>query len=437
MIPTFLGATFLVFLILQLVPGGPFDKAVMQLKAAEMQGSGEGGAASGSRIAGSEMLSPEQLANLRRQYGLDKPILVRYLIWLGFYPRNVNEKTIGLSEPFRETLRYVSANSQTYAIQRWVKIEKDNSGKPQFFVSGVGSDFKFSDKYPELPNFTEINNWMPNSEWKIDKEAANGQYATVKPKFSGILTGDLGMSDKFRRPVISLIADRLHISAYFGIIGFIVTYLVCIPLGIAKAIKHNSNFDVVSSAIIFLGYSIPAFAMGVLLLVLFGGGSFWDVIPLGGFRPDNWEELTFVQKIIGQLKHTIAPLLCYLIGSFATLTMLMKNSLLENLGLDYVRTAFAKGLPEKKVVLKHAVRNSLIPIATGLGHFIGIFLTGSYLLEKVFNIHGIGLLGFEAVLGLDYPLIMGSLVISIVILLLGNLISDLLYVAVDPRIKFN
>nr|HMS52754.1 ABC transporter permease subunit [Chitinophagales bacterium] len=196
-------------------------------------------------------------------------------------------------------------------------------------------------------------------------------------------------------------------------------------------------FDVVSSAIIFLGYSIPAFAMGVLLLVLFGGGSFWDVIPLGGFRPDNWEELTFVQKIIGQLKHTIAPLLCYLIGSFATLTMLMKNSLLENLGLDYVRTAFAKGLPEKKVVLKHAVRNSLIPIATGLGHFIGIFLTGSYLLEKVFNIHGIGLLGFEAVLGSDYPLIMGSLVISIVILLLGNLISDLLYVAVDPRIKFN
>ncbi len=437
MLPTFFGATFLVFAILAFVPGGPFERAVMMLKMQNMQG-GEagGGGGGGAKLEGSEQLSPAQLDQLRKQYGLDKPLWKRYLVWLGMWPREIKDKTIALGEPFRESVRYVEVAGRKYELQRWVKVEKDAAGNLVIYRSGLGSDFKFSKEYEELPPATQIADWYVSKEWKLDKTLPDGKVHITQNKFSGIFTGDLGTSYTHDKPVTALIGERLHISAYFGIISFLLTYLVCIPLGILKAIKHGQRFDFITSVLIFMGFATPGFALGSLLLVLFGGGSFLDLIPLGGFRPPNWETLSIGQKIVGQLHHTIAPVICYMIGAFASLTMLMKNSLMENLNQDYVRTAFAKGLPTRTVIYKHAVRNSLIPIATGLGHFIGIFLAGSYLIEKVFNINGIGLLSLEAIYKVDYPVFLGFLVINVVLLMVGNLLSDLLYILIDPRIKF-
>ncbi len=167
-----------------------------------------------------------------------------------------------------------------------------------------------------------------------------------------------------------------------------------------------------------------------------GGGSFWDVFPLGDFRSPNFDDMSFFEQVYDQIHHTILPIISWFIGSFATLTILMKNSLLENLSQDYVRTAFAKGLSEKRVIFLHAVRNSLIPLASQIGLIIGVIFAGSYLIEKTFNIDGIGLLSFNSLLNRDYPIALGFLVISSVIRLIGNLISDITYAAIDPRIRF-
>ena len=248
---------------------------------------------------------------------------------------------------------------------------------------------------------------------------------------------DLGKSYKFNLPVVDVITQRFPVSIYFGLIGFLLAYSVCIPLGVIKAVKHGSVFDFSSSALVFMGYSIPGFALGALLLVLFGGGSFWDVVPLGGFRSPDWETFSLWHKITDQMHHTILPVLSYAVGSFATLTVLMKNSLMENLGQDYVRTAFAKGLSEKRVIFGHTLRNSLIPITTGLGQAIGLVMAGSYLIEKVFNINGIGYLGYTSIIDRDYSVVMGILVINTLLVLVGNILSDIFYVLVDPRIRFS
>jgi microcin C transport system permease protein len=248
---------------------------------------------------------------------------------------------------------------------------------------------------------------------------------------------DLGKSYKYNVPVTEVITSRFPVSIYFGLIGFVLAYLVCVPLGVMKAIRHGSPFDLVSSTLVFIGYSIPGWAFGALLLVYFGGGEFWNWIPLGGFRSPEFETLSMWGKITDQLHHTIAPVLCYAIGSFAVLTVLMKNSLMENLGQDYVRTAFAKGLPEKRVIFVHALRNSLIPICTGLGQALGVLMAGSYLVEFVFNIDGIGYLGLTSLVERDYAVVMGVLVINTLLVLVGNIISDMLYVVVDPRIRFS
>jgi microcin C transport system permease protein len=233
-----------------------------------------------------------------------------------------------------------------------------------------------------------------------------------------------------------VIKSRFPISIFLGLTGFFLSYLVCIPLGVAKAVRHSSRFDVTSSAIVFLGYATPGWALGTGLLVLLGGGSFWSVFPLGGFRPDNWSYLSVGAKITAQIHHMFLPIVCYMVGSFATLTILTKNSLMENLGQDYVRTAFAKGLAERRVIFVHALRNSLIPIATGLGHVISLVLASSFLIEKVFNIDGMGYLGYTSILQRDYPVALGIVVISSLLMLIGNILSDIIYATVDPRIRF-
>ena len=276
------------------------------------------------------------------------------------------------------------------------------------------------------------------------RDALEAQYNLDKPFFVAyglwmwdLVQLDLGKSYKYNIPVLELITSRFPISIYFGLIGFFLAYSVCIPLGILKAVKHGSAFDLGSSALVFVGYSVPGWAAGALLLVVFGGGTFVDWFPLGGFRSDNWADMSLWGKITDQIHHTVLPVIAYAIGSFARLTMLMKNSLMENLGQDYVRTAFAKGLPEYRVIGLHVVRNSLIPICTGLGHAIGLIMAGSYLIEYMFNIDGLGFLGYTSIVERDYAVVMGILVFNTVLILLGNILSDMLYVLVDPRIRFN
>tara|TARA_Y100000994_G_scaffold249608_1_gene262566 strand:+ start:4286 stop:5620 length:1335 start_codon:yes stop_codon:yes gene_type:complete len=443
----------MVFFILQIAPDGPFERAVKQLKNANA--GSESGISMSSDVTGdSSELTPELLEKLRMQYGLDKPIVVRYLIWLGVFPKEYKSKSIEMGKSFRESVDNVSVSKfQNYLLQRYVRVDIDDNEEYQIIETGVGLEFElpninqlkiddnfnrekyihFQNEYQELPsNPNMIETWY-FSDWKVKK--MNTEKNTViltKRKFNGILQGFLGYSDKKGKNVSTLIAERLHISAFFGLTSLFLGYLVCIPLGIMKALKHGQKFDVISSIIVFVGYSIPGYALGVLLLSYFGG----DVFPLHGWRSANFSELSLLGKIKDQLHHAFLPIICYMVGSFATMTVLMKNSLMENLSQDYVRTAFAKGLSEKRVIFFHAVRNSLIPLATGIGSAIGVVLAGSYLIEKTFGIDGIGLLGFYALIDKDYNIMMGFLVIGVIIRLVGNLISDLTYALIDPRIRF-
>lgn len=249
-----------------------------------------------------------------------------------------------------------------------------------------------------------------------------------------VLKGDLGTSTRYYDPVWEMIRERIPISLYFGIISLIMVYGICIPLGIAKAIRHKSAFDNISSVVVFIGYAVPGWVVGVLMLMLFA--SRWELFPLGGLVSDVFDEMTLFEKARDLISHTILPLTAYVVGSFTVMTFLMKNTLMDNLASDYVRTAMAKGLSFKKAVFHHALRNSLVPIATGFGNNISIILTGSFLIEKVFNINGMGLLGYESVVERDYPVVLGILVVSSLLFMIGNILSDICVALVDPRVKF-
>ena len=249
-----------------------------------------------------------------------------------------------------------------------------------------------------------------------------------------VATGDLGVSFRYSEPVLDLIKRRFFISLYFGIITTLVYYGACIPLGIAKALGHRSTMDTVSSIVIFVLYSIPGWALGNVLLERFSVE--YDWFPLAGFRSAEFDGLGLFGKFSDQLHHTTLPLICFCVGLFATMTMLMKNALMENMGADYVKTALAKGLPWKRAIYGHAVRNSLIPFATSFGGNVSLLLTGSILIERVFGIPGMGLLFFDAILARDYPIVMGYVLISSFLAMVGTLISDLCVAAVDPRVRF-
>lgn len=321
--PTLIGVTLLVFAITRFVPGGPLERAIME---ARMSESRRGDANRGS-------ISEEQLKELKAYYGLDKPIPVAYVQWLG-----------------------------------------------------------------------------------------------------KVVRGDLGMSQRFNEPVVDLIADRLPVSLVYGGITLFLTYGVCIPLGIAKAIRHRTGFDNATSALIFFGYAVPGYALGAILIVFLAARAQW--FPMSGFVSEDFSELSTWGKFLDLAHHAVLPLLCYTITSFAFLTLLMKNHLMDNLAADFVRTAVAKGVSFKTAVLKHALRNSLIPLATHLGGSLTLFVGGSYLIEFIFDINGMGLLGVQSIFDRDYPAVMGVLVVSSMVLLIGNVLSDFLIALIDPRVRF-
>ncbi len=357
MIPTLFGIMLINFVVMQFLPGGPVEQVIAQItgtavdvtarygggSSAEVGGNegnrttqaGESGSIN-AKYRGAQGLDPELLADLERQFGLDKPAHERFFTMLGNYLR-----------------------------------------------------FDFGESF-------------------------------------------------FRdRPVVDLVIEKLPVSITLGLWTMLLSYLISIPLGIAKAVRDGTRFDVWSSAIVIVGNAIPGFLFAVFLIVLFAGGSFWDIFPLRGLTSDNWEELSWPARIVDYFWHITLPILALAIGGFATLTMLTKNSFLDEIGKQYVVTARAKGLSERRVLYGHVFRNAMLIVIAGFpGAFIGVFFTGSLLIEAIFSLDGLGLLGFEAVLNRDYPIVLGTLYVFTLMGLVIQLVGDLTYTLIDPRIDF-
>jgi len=248
---------------------------------------------------------------------------------------------------------------------------------------------------------------------------------------------DFGESYFHHKSVMELVADKLPVSISLGIWTFLITYLISIPLGIKKAIRDGSRFDTWTSTLILVGYAIPGFVLGITLLVLLGGGSFWDLFPLRGLVSDNWDELSWWSQITDYLWHMVLPITAMSVGSLAVMTLLTKNSFVEEVRKQYVITARAKGLSENAVMYRHVFRNAMIPLVTGFpAAFVGAFFTGSLLIEQIFSLDGLGLLAYESVLQRDYPVVLGTLYMFSILALVAKLLSDLSYVLIDPRIQF-
>lgn len=248
---------------------------------------------------------------------------------------------------------------------------------------------------------------------------------------------DFGESFYRDRTVIELIIEKLPVSVSLGLWTLFFTYLISIPLGIHKAVRDGSGFDVWTSAVVIVGYAIPGFLFAILLIVLFAGGSYLDWFPLRGLVSEDWAELSWPARIVDYFWHLTLPVLAMVIGGFAGLTMLTKNSFLEEINKQYVMTARAKGVSERRVLYGHVFRNAMLIVIAGFpAAFVGVLFTGALLIEVIFSLDGLGLLGFEAVVNRDYPVVFGSLFIFTLIGLFLNLLGDLMYVLVDPRIDF-
>jgi microcin C transport system permease protein len=340
-IPTLFGIMLVNFVIVQAAPGGPIDEVIAQIRSAQggalarISGGGASEAGGGETRA-SRGIDPKLLAELRHQFGFDKPPAERFVLMMGDY------------------LRFDFGNS--------------------FFKNGT---------------------------------------------------------------VIDLIKERLPVSISLGVWTTLLSYLVSIPLGIRKAVKDGSRFDVWTSGVIIVGYAIPSFLFAILLIVVFAGGSYVDWFPLRGLVSDNWSSYAWPERIADYFWHMTLPVAAMVIGGFANLTMLTKNSFLDEINKQYVVTARAKGLSARRVLYGHVFRNAmLIIVANFPAAFIGILFTSALLIEVIFSLNGLGLLGFEAVLDRDYPVIFGTLYIYTLIGIAMNLVRDITYTLVDPRIDF-
>ncbi len=251
------------------------------------------------------------------------------------------------------------------------------------------------------------------------------------------VTFDFGTSYFRDQRVVDMVLERMPVSISIGLWTTVLAYLISIPLGIGKAVRDGTRFDIWTSGAIIVGNAIPAFLFAILLIVLFAGGRYFDLFPLRGLVSDNWDDLTWPARIVDYLWHMALPVTALVVGSFAGLTMLTKNSFLEEINKQYVLTARAKGLAERHVLYRHVFRNAMLIVIAGFpGAFISIFFTGALLIEIIFSLNGLGLLGFEAVVNRDYPIMFASIYFFTLIGLLTRLISDVVYTVVDPRIDF-
>jgi microcin C transport system permease protein len=432
--PTLAGITLLVFAITRFVPGGPMDRMLQEAARGAEQG---GKRTSSSQAQGG--LSEEQLEELEEQFGLNKRVLAAYGQWLGVVPREVRISKGEFGGSGGETISGASDPATAEVVLRGdgrlARVQREDNGIRSAVFAATGKP-------------------VASEGWKVRHESAEDRrerYMRRNPgspsvpdyapraviyqtRFSGLLQGDLGRSTVYNDPVHEMILSRMPIAVYFGTLTALITYAVCLPLGVLKALKHRTFIDSASSVLIFLGYSIPGFALGAILLVHLGARM--GLFPLFGLVSADFDQLDTAGKIKDLAHHTVLPLLCYMIGSFAMLTMMTKNNLMDNLAADYVRTAVAKGAGFRRAVFGHAFRNSMIPVATSLGDLVTLFIGGSMLIETVFDIQGFGLLQYQSVIARDVPVIMGTLTIAAFLMLVGHVISDFIVAMVDPRIKF-
>lgn len=283
-----------------------------------------------------------------------------------------------------------------------------------------------------------------SEEYKKDLEKQFGFDKSIYEQYyDWLIVNKMGMTlpsyDYPNKTAWQLIKSRIPVSIWFGLASFVLTYLICIPLGIAKALKHRQAFDAGSSLVVFIAYAIPSFALAMMLKMFFCGTveGLMDVFPLGGISSDFDVAPTFWEWFVDRAWHMVMPITCYVAGSFAMLTLLMKNSLLDQISTDYVRTVIAKGATRRRAIWGHAFRNALIPIATGLGPMIGVLFAGSIIIETIFEIPGMGRLSWDALIGRDYAVFLALLALTASFQLIGNLISDVLYMLIDPRIDFS
>ncbi len=426
-IPTLLGITLTVFLIMRLAPGSPLEK---DMQAAMAAGAEEGGGSVRQEDQGT--IDPQQILEAEEKYGYDVGALKAYLRWLGAIPKETLRSKAEFTNGEDTTKVSLAGSTQQ------VLVKKDGT------LSALeGETVANLDQWQvRVVTVEEIERrWRKRTSSKDRPEGlafpagkAIPQAIVYQPKFSGILQGDLQRSMKYGDPVWVMMKERFPISLFYGLCSMVIIYSVCIPLGIIKAIKHRSFMDTFSSVIVFSGYAVPGYVLGAFLLLIFGFHLDW--LPLAGFKSENFEALSYWGQVKDLFYHAVMPLGCYLVGAFAFMTMMMKNNLMDNLAADYVRTATAKGVPYRKAVFKHALRNSMIPIATTFGQNIMLIIAGSFLIEKIFDINGFGLLQFTAVLERDETLILGVLVVAATLQLIGNILSDLCVALVDPRISY-
>ncbi|MGJ8676537.1 MAG: ABC transporter permease [Akkermansiaceae bacterium] len=427
--PTFVGITLAVFLIMRLAPGSPIEK---EMQAAMASVGGESGSGASSQKENQSTIQPSQILQAEVKYGYDVNVMVAYLRWLGVFPKESLRSSAEFSKGEDSAKVLLAGTGQAVMVNRQGKITP---------AEGVEVE-NLSQWKARIITEEEIKKrWAKRTKTKSRPEGldfpegkAIPQAVVYQPRFGGILQLDLQRSMKYNDPVWTMMKERFPISLFYGICSMIIIYSICIPLGILKAIKHRSFLDTFSSIVVFSGYAVPGYVLGAFLLLTFGFKLDW--FPLSGFRSDNYETLSVAGQILDIFYHAAMPLVCYLIGSFAFMTMMMKNNLMDNLAADYVRTATAKGVSYNSAVFKHALRNSLIPIATTFGDNITILLAGSFLIEKIFDINGFGLMQFSAVIERDEPLILGVLVVAAILQLVGNILSDICVALVDPRITY-
>ncbi len=347
-IPTLFAIMVINFAVIQAAPGGPIEQLISQLKGTAVGATARFGGGAGGDVGGgaasananqsraSRGLDPRILAQLKAQYGFDKPPVQRFLLMMRDY-----------------------------------------------------------------------------------------------------LSFDFGRSYTHDRPVVQLIKEKLPVSISLGLWSTLITYLVSIPLGIRKAVRDGSTFDVATSTVIFIGYSIPSFLFAVLLIVLFAGGTYWSWFPLRGLTSDNWLSLDWPHRILDYLWHITLPTTAMVIGNFAGITMLTKNSFLEEIHKQYVVTARAKGLTERRVLYGHVFRNAMLLVIAGFpSAFLGILFANAFLIESIFSLDGLGLLGYEAAINRDYPIMFATLYVFTLVGMVMKLVTDLTYTVVDPRIDF-
>jgi len=305
--------------------------------------------------------------------------------------------------------------------------EQKQSEQKSFQVNNSDSKYRGSQGIdPDLIKELE-------KEYGFDKPPLERFLLMVK----NFLVFDFGESFYKDKKVVDLIKEKLPVSISLGLWTTLIIYLISIPLGIKKAIKDGSDFDLYTSSLIIIGYAIPGFLFAIFLIVMFAGGSYFDVFPLRGLVSDNWDELTTTNKILDYFWHITLPVIAMVIGGFASLTMLTKNAFLDEINKQYVITARSKGLTQKQVLYGHVFRNAMLIVISGFpAAFISILFTSSLLIEVIFSLDGLGLLGFEAALGRDYPVVFASLYVFTLIGLIMKLVSDLTYMFIDPRIDF-